>query len=43
MNARNLLLAVTFVLAVTDTVDIVDTGIAAAVFAVLFFACGAWF
>ena len=43
MNARNLLLAVTFVLAVTETVDIVDTGIAAAVFAALFFACGAWF
>jgi hypothetical protein len=42
MNARNLLLAVTFVLAVTETVDIVDTGIAAAVFAALVFACGAW-
>jgi peptidoglycan/LPS O-acetylase OafA/YrhL len=42
MNPRNLLLAVTVVFAITETVDIVETGIAAAAFAVLFFACSAW-
>jgi len=43
MKARKLLLAVTVVFAITETADIPHTGIPAAVFAGLFFACGAWF
>jgi len=42
LNARNLLLAVTLVLGVIETADIPHTGVAAAVFAVLFFACALW-
>lgn len=43
MNARNVLLAVTLMFGVTETIDIPHTGIPAAAFAVLFFACAAWF
>ena len=43
MNARKVLLAVAFVFAVTEAIDIVDAGIFAAVFAVLYVVCGAWF
>lgn len=43
MNARKLLLVVTFVFAVTEAIDIVDVGIAAAIFAALYVLFGAWF
>ena len=42
MNARKLLIGVALVFGVTETIDIPHTGAPAAVFAVLFFACGAW-
>jgi len=42
MNARNLLLAVALAFGITETVDIPHTGIPAAVFAVVFFACAVW-
>ena len=43
MNARNLLLAVALCFGVTETIDIPHTGIPAAAFAVVFFACALWF
>ena len=43
MNARKVLLAVTLAFGVTETIDIPHTGVPAAVFAFLFFACGAWY
>jgi len=42
MNAQKLLLAVTFAFGITETIDIPHTGVPAAVFALLFFACAAW-
>ncbi len=42
MNAHKLLLAVTLAFGITETIDIPHTGIPAAVFALLFFACAAW-
>lgn len=42
MNARNLLLAVALTFGIIETADIPHTGVPAAVFAVLFFACAAW-
>ena len=39
MNAHKLLLAVTLAFGITETIDIPHTGIPAAVFALLFFAC----
>jgi membrane associated rhomboid family serine protease len=42
MNAQKLLLAVTLVFGVMETIDIPHTGAPAAVFALLFFACAAW-
>jgi hypothetical protein len=43
MNPRNLLLAAALTLGVTETIDIPHTGVPAAVFAAVFFACAAWF
>ena len=42
MNTRNELLPVGLALDIWETVDVVDTGIPAAVFAVMFFVCTAW-
>ena len=42
MNAHKLLLAVTLAFGIAETIDIPHTGIPAAVFALLFFACAAW-
>lgn len=42
MNTRYALLAVGLAFGIWETVDVVDTGILAAVFAVLFFVCTAW-
>jgi hypothetical protein len=42
MNAHKLLLAVTLAFGLAETIDIPHTGIPAAVFALLFFACAAW-
>jgi hypothetical protein len=43
MNTRNLLLAVAAGFTVMETADIPHTGVPAAVFAVVFLACAAWF
>lgn len=43
MNVYKLLIAVAIAFGITETIDIPHTGIPAAVFAVLFFACAAWF
>lgn len=42
MNPRNALLVVALAFGVWETVDIVDTGVPAAVFAFLFLACAVW-
>jgi hypothetical protein len=43
MSPRNLLLAASLALGITETIDIPHTGVPAAVFAAVFFACAAWF
>lgn len=42
MNTRHALLAVALVFGIWETTDIVDTGVPAAVFAVLYLACSLW-